>query len=218
LQDEADCRLGETVGGAPVDGNSAECQRLYTLVDRYAQPGSPIDEQIISVVTVPINRALQEQTGIDAAVSYSLVTDRAGLFNFQASYTHVLHSKIQEFPDDPIQTDWRDDPQNFEFRHRFRGSVSWAKGDWGTTLFGTNVGSIPNWAETDRLDPLWTFNMSITWDVTDSIRLSAIGNNITNAKPRLDDTWPSWPGFSRFNYNPVGREVWAQIDWTFGRK
>ena len=161
---------------------------------------------------------MQEQTGIDAAVAYSLLTERAGLWSFQASYTHVLESQIQEFPEDPIQTDWRDDGANLEFRHRFRGSLSWAMGNWNTTLFGTNVGSIPNWNEDDRLDPLWTFNASVSWNVTDSIRLSVIGNNITNAKPKLDDTWPSWPGFSRFNYNPVGRELWAQIDWTFGRR
>jgi len=218
LQDEADCRLGMTIGGTPVDSNSEECRRILARIERLDQPGSPVDDTIDSVTIGPINRTLQEQKGIDASIDYSLLTERVGRWRFQATYTHVLSAKIQEFPEDDIQVHWRDDPGNYDFRHRFRGSVSWDIGNWNTTLFGTNVGSIPRWDETGRLSDLWTYNMSISWDVTDSIRLSAIGNNITDAKPRLDDSWPSWPGFSRYNYSPVGRELWAQIDWTFGRK
>jgi len=218
LQDEADCRLGVTVGGTPVDGNSVECQRIYERVERNAFAGAPNDEWISRVTTGPINRSLQEQTGIDATLTYSLLTERLGLWRFDASYTHVLESKIQEFPEDPVQEGWRDDPGNFDFRHRFRGSAAWEIGNWTTVLSAFNLGSVPRWDELGRTGDMWTYNLTVAWDVTDSIRLSVLGSNILDEKPPLDDSWPGWPGFSWLNYNPVGREVWAQIDWAFGRR
>jgi outer membrane receptor protein involved in Fe transport len=218
LQDEADCRLGVTVGGQPIDGNSVECQRIYERIQRNDFPGAPNDEFLSSVVTGPINRALQEQTGVDATLTYSILTERAGMWRFDGTYTHVLESKIQEFPEDPIQENWRDDPGNFDFRHRFRGSAAWEMGDWTTVLSAFNLGGVPRWDETGRVDDMWTYNLTVAWDVTDSIRLSVLGSNIFDEKPPLDDSWPGYPGFSFYNYNPVGREVWAQIDWAFGRR
>lgn len=218
LQDEADCRLGVTVGGEPVDPNSEECRRTLDRINRNDFPGAPNDEQISDVTVGPINRSLQEQTGIDATLSWILPTDTAGTWNFNAVYTHVIDSKIQQFAEDPVNSDWRDDPQNFEFQDRFRGSVGWAAGNFYTTLFAYYVGDVPDWNETTRLGDMWTYNLTVQWNITDDIRLSLIGNNITDEHPEQDATWPGWPGFSRGNYGQFmqGASYAFQVDWRFG--
>ncbi len=218
LSDEADCRLGVTQGGQPVDGGSVECQRILSRIERNDFPiGTPGAEAINNVTVGPINRSLQEQTGIDVTFDYSYLTERTGIWSLRGSYTHILESKIQEFPEDPIQEDYRNDKQNFEFRHRFTGALGWQMGDWNTVFTAFQKGSVPNWAETDRLDPLWTYNLSVAWAVTDNIVLSAFGNNITNERPPKDLTFDTWPGFWRGSFDAVGRELWAQVNWTFGR-
>ena len=218
LQDEADCRLGQTIGGQPVDGNSEECRRVLARINRNDFPGAPNDEQISDVTVGPINRSLQEQKGIDTSVTWTIPTERAGIWNLNAVYTHVLDSAIQEFEEDPVNTDWRDDPTNFEFQDRFRGSVNWSIGNWSTTFFAYYVGDVPDWNETTRLGDMWTFNASVQWNITDNIRLSLIGNNITDEHPEQDESLARWPGFSRGNYGQfmIGASYAAQIDWRFG--
>jgi iron complex outermembrane receptor protein len=135
----------------------------------------------------------------------------------RANYTHILESKIQEFPEDPVDKQYRDDKQNFELRHRFNSSLGWQMGDWNTVFTAYQRGSVPNWGETDRLDETWTYNMSVAWAVTDNIVLSVLGNNITNERPPKDPSFDTWPGFYRGTFDAVGAEYWAQIDWTFGR-
>jgi iron complex outermembrane receptor protein len=219
LRDEADCRLGVTVGGEPVDQNSEECRRTLARINRNdLLPDAPRDGFISDVTTGPINRSLQEQTGIDATLSWAIQTERAGNWNINATYTHVLDSAIREFEEDPVNTDWRDDPNNFEFQDRFRGSVGWGMGDFYTTVFAYYLGDVPNAAETSRVGEMWTYNLTIQWDITDSIRLSLIGNNVTDEHPEQDETWAAWPGFSRGNYGQfmMGASYAVQLDWRFG--
>ncbi len=217
LQDEADCRLGVTVGGTPVDINTVECQRVLARINRVDTPGAPNHENLIDVTVGPINRSFSGQTGIDAGFNYTFDTERAGQFAFTGAYTHVLESQRQEFPEDPVDDQWRDNKQNFEFRSRFRGSAGWDYKDFNTVVTALRTGSVPNWAETARLGDQWTFNLNLAYDITDSFRLSVISTNVTNERPPVDPTFNTWPGFWRGSFNPVGREVWVQADYVFGR-
>jgi outer membrane receptor protein involved in Fe transport len=202
LRDEADCRLGVTLGGQPVDPNSVECQRVLARITRVDIPNAPNHENLIDVTIGPINRSFSGQTGLDAGFNYTFDTERAGLFSFNGAYTHVLESERQEFPEDPVDDSWRDNKQNFEFRSRFRGSAGWTYKDFNTVITALRQ---------------WTFNLNMAYDFTDAFRLSLISTNVTNERPPVDETFTGWPGFFRGSFNPVGREVWIQADYVFGR-
>ncbi|RYE63287.1 MAG: TonB-dependent receptor, partial [Oxalobacteraceae bacterium] len=103
LETEADCRLGVTSGGSPVDINSAECQDAIGRITRAPADGTLFAEQIRNIVVGPINRALQSTSGIDVNAKYALDTARWGDFRFDLAWTHVLDEKRAQFAEDPVE-------------------------------------------------------------------------------------------------------------------
>src|SRR5690606_22163702 len=98
---EADCRLGETRDGQPVDGSSAECAFYLGLFERTGID-SVNDDEVIQYRTMPRNQAMQRTSGLDATWRYSIDTDRMGDFNLQLGWTHVLKLEQQAFPESEI--------------------------------------------------------------------------------------------------------------------
>jgi outer membrane receptor protein involved in Fe transport len=210
LEIEADCRLGQTIGGQPVDINSARCQDAISRVTRRPADGSDFSEAILSLTTGPINRSVQEVDGYDATFQYRFDT-RFGSFALASQYTHVLDSVDLQFAGDAPFT--RDDLQNFEFRSRIRSTLSWSRDKWSATLFQERLGSTPNWEETGRIGPWIYYNGYGQYDITDNMRISLTVANLLDKDPPRDPTFDTWPYFSAFNYSPVGREVFLQFDW-----
>ncbi len=214
LQTEADCRLGATRGGEPVDINSAECQDTLARITRAPDDGTLDAERIRNIVVGPINRAFQSTSGIDLAARYRLDTGRWGEFNFDLSWSHVLDEKRAQFAEDPI-VDYRDNPQNFDFRSRVRGSVNWRAGDWSTTVFGTRYGSTPNWYETTRIGSWTKYNLNVSYRFNERMTAAIIVNNVLDKAPPRDPTFDTYPYFSTANYDPYGREAFVQFDYRF---
>ena len=210
LEIEADCRLGMTTGGQPVDINSAECQDALGRVVRRPADGGQFSEAIVSVTTGPINRAIEEVDGFDATLNYRFDT-RVGTFSLSSQYTHVLDSETLQFAGDTPFT--RDDPQNFDLRSRIRTALSWSRDKWSATLFQERLGSTPNWAETARIAPWMYYNGFAQYDITDNARISLTVANILDTDPPRDSTFDTWPYFLAENYSPIGREVFLQFDW-----
>lgn len=210
LRNEADCRLGMDRDGNPVDGNSEFCQFIIGSVIR--TPTGPDEGEIEEVRRGPINRALQSTSGIDANLRYRLETEREGAFFFELAYSHTLESEFREFPDS-VPFD-RDSLQNFDWRSRMRGSVTWEYGDFTTTLFGTRYGSLPNWEETGRIAPYHIYNFNLTWQANDDLAVSFIANNVLNKFHPEDDSFFSYPFFWR-GFSPIGRELFVQFDYRF---
>src|SRR5690606_11541558 len=159
-----------------------------------------------------INRALQSTSGIDANLRYRVDTEREGSFYFERAYSHTRESEFREFPDS-VPFD-RDSLQNFDWRSRMRGSVTWEYGDFTTTLFGTRYGSLPNWEETGRIAPYHIYNFNLAWQATDDLRVSCIANNVLNKFHPEDDSFFTYPFFWR-GFSPIGRELFVQFDYRF---
>jgi iron complex outermembrane receptor protein len=214
LEREADCRLGATEGGEPVDINSARCQDAIARVVRRPVDATQFSEQLVSVATGPINRAILTNTGIDASLKYRLDTEGWGGFAFDLGWTHVLEQKFAEFAEDPVE-DFRDDLTNFDARSRVRGSVSWSIADWTTTLFATRYGSIPNWAETGRIGSWTKLNLTVQNQLTENLGVTLAVQNLTDEEPLHDPTFDAYPYYSTSNFDPYGREVFVQFDYRF---
>ncbi|MGH8041925.1 MAG: TonB-dependent receptor plug domain-containing protein, partial [Rudaea sp.] len=70
LQKEADCRLGHTRGGTPVDGNSPACQQFISQVGRNALDAPINPGGLNTITTYPINIADETVSGITASTQY----------------------------------------------------------------------------------------------------------------------------------------------------
>ncbi len=216
LQDEADCLLGQTVGGAPIDGTSPSCQLYESLVQR-----SPANSQVnplglISVTTYPINASTESESGLIAKAHYSFDMGRFGSLGLDGNYYVEFKHLFQQFPGDPVINVYHD-ARFTDWKSTFTGSLTWNIGNWSTTVYGQRYGSIPNAGQTGTLAPWMLYNGSVKYSFDDgaaAIQLTA--NNLFNSKPPVDRTQSGFPYYNTYNYNPYGRAVWAEFAFRFG--
>ena len=216
LQTEADCRLGVTMGGTPVDINSLRCQAALAHVQRHAADGSSQSEYLQSVTTGPINASRLNTSGIDAAVKYALAAGGIGKFEFSANYTTVLSYKDRQYAGDP----YIDELKNLEYfgwHSRMSGSVTWSLAKLESTFFVQRYGSTPNWAETGRLGSWTLANLSARYSglMDGKAYVGFVVDNLFDRKPPRDPTYDTYPYYSDFNYDPVGREVFLEVGAHF---
>lgn len=205
MRNEADCRLGQTRDGQPVDGTSAACDYFRSLVGRDGiNPTTGEDEYVIDYHSVPFNQANQKTSGLDVAWKYKIDTDRWGDFDLGLNWTHVLKLEDQEFPGSGTRN-VRDHKQFFNFRSRINWTASWERDDWATTVYGYRWGSLPNWAETGRIGSYVVWNANIQKKVTNKATIGLFVNNVFDEMSPKDDTYNTYPFFF-YNYSPIGRE------------
>ncbi|SDW88043.1 TonB-dependent receptor plug domain-containing protein [Lysobacter enzymogenes] len=215
LDNEAGCRTGLTRTRQPFQfsPDSAFCQEIVSRVNRIDAPGEPTT-RIDGVRSGPVNQSLLRVSGIDAALNWRFSTQRFGDFRTELGWTHTLKSERQLLATDPVDRDWRDDPGNFDFRSRVRGSVNWQRNDWNATVFMTRYGSLPNWQETGRIAPYFLWNANLGKQITEKARLTVFVNNVFNKFHPQDGGFNTYPYFWRA-YSPIGREVSAQFEYSF---
>ena len=213
LETEANCRMGVTEGGSPVNVGSAECSDALARIARSPiDPNQTVSEQINSVTVGAINRAFQRLTGFDAGFSYRHATQSLGIFGLSGMWTHTLSNDQAQFKGDPI-VDERDNPQFFDFRSRTALTFTWENDLLDFAVKALRVGSIPNWAETARVNPWTTINASVGLQATKSLSFTLSATNVLDEKPPRDPTFDVYPYFSVFNHDPYGREVFLRAEY-----
>ncbi len=216
LETEADCRLGETRGGDPVDVNSNKCQSALARVARRPADGGVESEFLERVTTGPINSAMIHTSGLDAAASWKIPAGIWGDFDLRLAYTQVFKFEQQNFAADPVE-EMLDSLQYFDWHSRITASVGWNKGPFSSTLFVERNGSVPNWAETGRIGSYTTANLSARYSglLGGSAYVGFAVQNLFDRDPPRDPTFDTYPFYSDFNYSPVGREVFMEIGARF---
>jgi outer membrane receptor protein involved in Fe transport len=214
LDAEGGCRTGltRTRQPYPFAADSAFCQEIISRVQRAPAPGEPTD-RITGVRSGPVNQAYQKVEGIDASARYRFEPGRLGTFSLSAEWSHVLSFELQSFATDPVQTDWRDDPGNFDFRSRMRASLAWTREDWAANVFASRYGSVPNWQETGRIAPYILWNLNATKRLTEDASVALFVNNVFNKFAPRDDGFNSYPYFWRA-FSPIGREISVQFTYA----
>lgn len=209
--DEANCRLGVTNDGEPVDTTSPTC------IDAIARVIRDEDGTITSVHFAPINIANEETSGIDVTANYRLQTANAGKFNFNANYNWAHEHTRQQYPGDPTE-----DMLGVDFASttlpRSKGNlgVSWDRNAWGASLFGTYVGRVANWDNDAWTQATWRFNAGARYDITDHLRLSLTVNNLLDKMPPRDATWANYPYYDTSWFDSTGRSYYMQVTWKLG--
>ncbi|MGH8041754.1 MAG: TonB-dependent receptor domain-containing protein, partial [Rudaea sp.] len=216
LQKEADCRLGHTRGGTPVDGSSPACQQFILDVGRNAL-NAPINPGgLNSVTTVPINVSNETVSGITASAQYKWDAGRAGDFTFGADYNTTLKHVYKQFPDDPETDLLRLRSYGNLFKDIGSGSVTWDIGKWSTTVRGIRYGKTWSYDASRLVGPWITYNASLQYNFSDDAAVTLIGNNVFNSRPPQDPTFSAFPYYDIFSYNGLGRLVLVEFNMHFG--
>jgi iron complex outermembrane receptor protein len=228
LLNEANCRLGVDRDGTPFEFglDSAFCQNILGLVTRQVAPGTIQDERVQRINSAYINTALSDTSGIDANFRYNWETDRLGAFRLDIGYSHVLTDKFKQFADDEL-IDFRDDLGNFNQRSRVRGSLTWEKGDWTSTVFGTRYGSNGNFAEAEgcnaagtcyggRLPPYMLYNLQVGKRWSENLNTTFTVVNVLDNQYRYDDSQTGYPFFQYYlGADPMGRRFYMTAEYKF---
>lgn len=210
LRTEADCRLGQTEAGATVDSNSKQCQDFINFVER-SENG---EGRINTFWTYPYNQALSETAGVDTSWNYRFGT-RFGDFRLAAGHTIVTKLLDQQYEGGTV-LNRRYHRQYFDFRSRANWSMSWSKNSWNAYLGGYRLGSLPNWAEDDRIGPFIVWNSSVSKTITENLRIGLQVSNLFNARPPRDDTYDSYPYFWRsYQVGAIGRQFGVDLNFKF---
>ncbi|RDZ28850.1 TonB-dependent receptor plug domain-containing protein [Lysobacter silvisoli] len=228
LQNEANCRLGTYANGTPFPNapTSAFCQDITSRVTRQQAPGQA-NGRVVNIRGGYINAARSINTGIDATWRYRFDTDRWGNFDFNLAYSLSLGEKYKQFEEDDL-IDYRDRLDNDNQRSRVRGSVTWEKGDWTTTVFGQRLGSAPNAAEAAgrdsvtgryygaRLQPYMLYNLAVEKKFGENFEAAFIVNNVLDNTHRKDLSDTGYPFFNPFiGADPFGRAYHLRLSYKF---
>jgi outer membrane receptor protein involved in Fe transport len=218
---EADCRLGHTVTGMPVDINSQICQQTLAEVSRNP-PDAPIGAGLLNgITTFPLNLANETVSGITANVQYRLDAGRWGDFIFGADYNTTLKHVAQQFPTDPIDDLLRDRNYYGPFKSIASGNITWRIGGWSTTVYGIRYGKTFSHNGLFTVAPWMIYNASVQYNFNDDAAITLIGNNIFNSRPPKDSSFggqANYPFYNIFNYNSYGRLVMLEFNMHFGGK
>lgn len=216
LDKEADCRLGHNTAGDPVDINSPSCQQFIAEVGR--NPADALNRPLglNTVTTVPINVSNETVSGITANLQYRYDAGRYGDFTFNADYNTTLKHIYQQFPEDPVTDQLRDNSYYNAFKSIGSGSVNWKIGPWSTTVFGIRYGKTWSYNGTYTVAPWMIYNASVQYNFGDDAAITLIGNNIFNSRPPIDRTFNAYYYYNLFNYNAYGRLVMLEFNMHFG--
>jgi len=216
LDREADCRLGHTRSGTPVDGTSQACQQFINEVGRNPLT-APIGAGLLnSVSTFPINISNESVAGITASLQYRVEAGRFGDFTFGADYNTTLKHEYQQFPTDPVTDLLRENTYYDQFKDIGSGSINWRIGPWSTTVRGTRFGKTWSYDGSYTVSPWMIYNATVQYNFNDDAAITLIANNIFNSRPPYDRTFSAYPYYNLFNYNAYGRLLMAEFNMHFG--
>jgi outer membrane receptor protein involved in Fe transport len=215
LDKEADCRLGHTQTGDPVDSNSSECQQFIADVGRTG-PDSVNPFSLNTVTTVPINVSNETVSGITANLQYRIDLGRYGDFTLNADYNTTLKHVYQQFPEDPVTDILRENSYYDPFKNIGAASLVWKIGPWSTTVRGVRYGK--TWSQNGQFTvaPWMIYNATVQYNFGDDAAITLIGNNIFDSRPPFDRSRSAVPYYNQFNYNGYGRLLMVEFNMHFG--
>ena len=232
LKDESACRLGQ------LDINSPTCQAALSQVTRSSATTGPNAYALQQLVVLPINIANEHVSGILASLHYRYDLGRWGALGFQSQYNVTSKHSFEQYPSDPTHDLLRNPFYSTEFKTIGNASISWDIDKFSATIFGTRYGKTGNYAAQlgssgyasacttaadgyvscpGRVAPWMIYNASLSYNITDDMKISGIVNNVKNSMPPKDSTYTAAPYYNFYNYNPYGRAYWLEFDWRFGR-
>jgi outer membrane receptor protein involved in Fe transport len=214
LEDEADCRLGETTSGTPVDATSPTCVDALARVIRYPV-GSPSEGEVNTVRVNPINIANESTDGIDVAFRWKQPIGESSL-TFNVGYTKVFNHESQQYVGDPVEDQFDPETGFVVPRSKASASVTFETGPFSATLHAQRLDELANWDEDGFIPASTLMNLSMDYDFTDALTARLTIDNLADEMPEKDATYASYPYYDVAWFDSVGRTVYFTIDYKFG--
>jgi outer membrane receptor protein involved in Fe transport len=214
-QDEADCRIGETRTGTPVDADSPTCLDAIARVVRYPLSSPTAPGELFGVRVNPINVANETTDGVDLGVRWRLPVG-ASSFTFNGAWTKVFGHESQQYPGDPVVDQFRLDSDFVIPRSKASASVTFDTGPFSATVSARRLDRLTNYDEDARIPAsVWTnFSTSYEFSKAASVRLTV--DNLTDKKPVKDPTYSGYPYYDINWFDSVGRSFFLEINYKFG--
>jgi outer membrane receptor protein involved in Fe transport len=216
LKVEADCRLGETANGSPVDINSPTCQDAIARVTRYPV-GSVSEGEVANVRVNPINIANESTDGVDFGLRYKQPIGESSL-TFNASYTRVFNHESQQYVGDPIVDQFNPASRFVVPRSKASASVTFDSGAFSATLHAQRLDRLANYDEDGFIPASILMNASVEYKIADTVSARLTVDNLADKKPVKDPTYASYPYYDVSWFDSMGRTVFVTVDYKFGGK
>ena len=214
LRDEASCRLGD------LDPASPTCVDALGRITR-------INGDLYGVFVNPINVARENTSGVDLSAHYKLTT-RFGDFRFGANHSWVHRHDFQQYDGDPVEDQFAVN-SGFDIpKTKTSATVGWSMDRWSASLHGERLGKLPNSDSVDQVyDPddgnspwigaTWRYNLAAGYRFSDAMQLSLSVNNLFDKLPPKDRTYTAYPYYDTSWFDSVGRSVYVNFTYNFGR-
>jgi outer membrane receptor protein involved in Fe transport len=226
MLDELRCTSVDEGGTGELDPASGTCQAALSQITR------GVTGDIQSIYVTKVNVANEVLNAVTVDLHYLQPLGRFGDLSVNASATHNIRHDQQTYPTDPV-LDLLDPFYSQDPKTKANASLAWSIGDWTTTVFADYMSGTPNnrlWLlnhesangtvndDTHMLGSYITYNASVNWDATPTLRLSLLANNVLNEYPDMDDTYDNLTGspYTSSQYNAYGRSIYFEARWSFG--
>jgi len=214
LQDEADCRLGETQNGTAVDIGSPTCVDALARVTRYPD-GSVSEGEVASVRVNPINIANESTDGVDLGFRYKQPVGEASL-TFNASVTKVFSHNSRQYVGDPLVDQFNPASGFVIPRSKASASLTLDTGPWSATLHAQRLGTLANWNEDGFISSSMLLNASLEYKFSDTAGARLTVDNLQDRNPVKDKTNGSYPYYDVSWFDSLGRTIYLTVNYQFG--
>ncbi len=212
-----------------LDPNSPTCSNAFSKIVRGQSTNPALLGQIQQISTPKVNVSNEQVNAITADFSYLVKIGSLGSLTFDTSYSDTLKHEYQAYPGDPKLDLLRHPYYSTEFKSKVNGSVTWVPNDqWSTTLYFNRYGETANYIAqvndsfsvpgAGRVAPWILWNASVTYNPMKNLALSFLVNNLFNAEPPHDSSYPGTSGapYNETNYNVYGRTMYIEAKYSFG--
>lgn len=211
--------------------NSPTCQQVESQITRDSVGA------LVSVSTPKVNVATENINAVVAGFNYRVRVGAAGEFDFEGSWSDMIQHKYRQLPGDALLNLLTDAVNSQEFKSKVNGSVTWSKGDFGTTLYVNRFGATPNFVAVvngygfpgaKKLASWTLYNLSARYQVMPQLELSAYVDNLFNKMPPTDNSYPGSAGdtggaantatgaaYDIFDYTNYGRSFFIEANYHF---
>ena len=219
LRDESNCRMGK------LPASSGTCLAALSQITRGA--GGEVQKIFLN----KINIANETLNALALGVNYQHDFGTFGLVSMGGTWTRNFTHDFQPYPTDAVRDLLSNPYYSTDPKVKAEASLGWSRGRWASTVYANYIGKTPNYRATldpsgyafagaGKLGAYTTFNGSVSYDVTEDLKVSLQVNNIGNRSPNMDVR--SYPGntgspYNSYNYDVLGRAYFLDITWNFGK-